>query len=520
MRIVPILFALLLPLPAFAHAQLRATEPAEGAMLPSAPDRVTLEFNEPVAPLVLRWITPGGTVADLDGSVVNTTVTVASPDDLAEGTHLLTWRVMSVDGHPVGGTLTFHVVAPSTAPAKTAPAATGVPGIVAAVRFALTVALVCAVGIAVFAALVARSPASGAALWASTGGALLTPLVGTALLGAQGLDMLGLAPSALVTAAPWRAALGTSIVTTVALSVAAALLASRAVRTAMPSSRVALATGGWLLASASFAASGHAAAAPPRGLAMSAIAVHVGAVIFWMGSLLPLLVVLRGTGSLALLRRFASLAVPTVAALILSGVTLVWLQADDLQTLLGSAYGALLGAKVALVAGLLTLAARNRLILTPALAGGDPATSPRLARAIRAEIVLGLAILALASAFRLTPPPRALTEPAPPLFAHLHADRAMADVRLTPGRVGPVDVSIALVTSDFGELVPREVEVIFAQPDAGIEPIRIGAERRDDGLWHAGPASLPLAGEWEVTLRLLVTDFDLVTLTGEVKLED
>src|SRR3546814_16410518 len=48
------------PSPAAAHAQLQATIPAAGSVLPQAPQEVRLTFSEPVAPLVLRWIAPDG----------------------------------------------------------------------------------------------------------------------------------------------------------------------------------------------------------------------------------------------------------------------------------------------------------------------------------------------------------------------------------------------------------------------------------------------------------------------------
>ena len=75
-------------------------------------------------------------------------------------------------------------------------------------------------------------------------------------------------------------------------------------------------------------------------------------------------------------------------------------------------------------------------------------------------------------------------------------------------------------TGDFAELVPQEVEVVLAQPDAGIEPIRLTALQGGDGLWHAGPVTLPVPGGWEVTLRLLVTEFERVTLTDTLTLPD
>ena len=473
MRLALILLCLaLLPLQALAHAQLRASEPSEKAVMAEAPATIILDFNEAIAPLVLRHIRPDGTATDLEGTAENARVTVVAPADLADGTHLLSWRVVSDDGHPVGGTLTFHVGAPSVTPPTPTELAAGAARLGAALRAMLTVVLVTAVGAAVFFAFVAPAQAGSALARIAVFAAGATIPVGGLLIGVQGLDMLSLA------------------------------------------------LGAWALASLSFAVSGHAAVAPPRVVALPAVTFHAAALIFWMGSLVPLFLALRRPEPDTVLRRFSLIAVPAVAVLILSGMTLTWLQAGSPAALLGSSYGIVLGVKLALVAVLLALAARNRLVLTTALAAGQASATPRLKRAIRAEIVLGLAILILASSFRLTPPPRALIEPAEPLYAHIHTAAAMADIRLTPGRAGLVEVMLGFQTGDFAELVPQEVEVVFAQPEAGIEPIRLTALQGGDGLWHAGPVTLPRPGDWDVTLRLLVTDFERVTLTDTLTLPD
>ncbi|MCB1345427.1 MAG: copper resistance protein CopC [Rhodobacter sp.] len=519
-RLLVALIFTLLPFQAGAHAQLRASAPPDGAVVAEAPTSVTLEFNEAIAPLVLRHIGPDGIATDLEGIAENATITVTPPADLADGTHLLSWRVVSDDGHPVGGTLTFHVGAPSATPPTPAELAAGAARFGAALRAVLTVSLVVAVGAAVFAAFVAPAQAGPALARIAVSAAGATIPVGGLLTGVQGLDMLSLAPAALLTMQPWQAGLSAPIALTVVLAAGAAFLAALALRTAGTSVRKGLALGAWGLASLSFAASGHAAVAPPRAVALPAVTLHAAALIFWMGSLVPLLLALRGPEPDTILRRFSSIAVPTVALLILSGMTLTWLQSGSPAALLGSSYGIVLGAKLALVAGLLALAARNRLVLTPALAAGQTTAAPRLSHAIRGEIVLGLAILVLASGFRLTPPPRALIEPAEPLYAHIHTAAAMADIRLTPGRAGPVEVMLGFQTGDFAELVPQEVEVVFAQPEAGIEPIRLTALQGGDGLWHAGPVTLPRPGDWDVTLRLLITDFERVTLTDTLTLTD
>ncbi len=521
MRLALILLCLaLLPLQALAHAQLRASEPSEKAVMAEAPATIILDFNEAIAPLVLRHIRPDGTATDLEGTAENARVTVVAPADLADGTHLLSWRVVSDDGHPVGGTLTFHVGAPSVTPPTPTELAAGAARLGAALRAMLTVVLVTAVGAAVFFAFVAPAQAGSALARIAVFAAGATIPVGGLLIGVQGLDMLSLAPGALLTMQPWQAGLSAPISLTVVLAAGAAVPAALSLRSGGTSVRKVLALGAWALASLSFAVSGHAAVAPPRVVALPAVTFHAAALIFWMGSLVPLFLALRRPEPDTVLRRFSLIAVPAVAVLILSGMTLTWLQAGSPAALLGSSYGIVLGVKLALVAVLLALAARNRLVLTTALAAGQASATPRLKRAIRAEIVLGLAILILASSFRLTPPPRALIEPAEPLYAHIHTAAAMADIRLTPGRAGLVEVMLGFQTGDFAELVPQEVEVVFAQPEAGIEPIRLTALQGGDGLWHAGPVTLPRPGDWDVTLRLLVTDFERVTLTDTLTLPD
>lgn len=103
---------------AFAHAQLQSTSPAAGAVLEALPAEVTLTFSEPVAALVLRWIAPDGREAKVAGRSAGQTLAVTPPEALDRGTHLLSWRVVSTDGHPVGGTFAFAIGAPSEAPSR------------------------------------------------------------------------------------------------------------------------------------------------------------------------------------------------------------------------------------------------------------------------------------------------------------------------------------------------------------------------------------------------------------------
>ncbi len=118
--------------PASAHAALVSSDPADGQRLAALPGSASLTFNEEISPPSYVVVTaPDGSRADQgEPAVAGSTVSV----DLAkgqEGTYALAFRVISADGHPVTGRLTFVVgdgpldsTGPSLAPT---PAGTSAP---------------------------------------------------------------------------------------------------------------------------------------------------------------------------------------------------------------------------------------------------------------------------------------------------------------------------------------------------------------------------------------------------------
>lgn len=118
---------------ASAHAGLVRSDPRDGASLVSAPDTVTLTFDEAIgSPAYVVVTTPDGTRADqgaaeLDGGTV--TQALHAPAAAAQsGRWTVAFRVVSVDGHPVSGELSFSVAGKrsgGTAAAATASAVAG-----------------------------------------------------------------------------------------------------------------------------------------------------------------------------------------------------------------------------------------------------------------------------------------------------------------------------------------------------------------------------------------------------------
>ena len=102
--------------PAAAHAHLTSADPAAGAALTVPPSQVRLTFDEPIAQAHLAVEGPDGARWD-DGAPTATDRTVTQhlhPLGPA-GTYAVNYRVVSLDGHPVQGTISFTLTTAASA---------------------------------------------------------------------------------------------------------------------------------------------------------------------------------------------------------------------------------------------------------------------------------------------------------------------------------------------------------------------------------------------------------------------
>lgn len=459
----------LLPQMAAAHAQLQGAEPPAQAVVEAAPPRVVLTFNEPVTVLSVVWTGPDGGTAPAPARTEGARVVIDPPAEAARGTHVVTWRVVSSDGHPVGGAHVFSIGA--TSAAMVAEDKAMAARIAAAGRAALTLALAFGVGGLAVGALL-RAPVPGRL----RPGALAVLPAAALMLAGQAAD-LDFDAGALLRS-PFALAAG--------LAVLALALAWRG-----GAGRAGLALGAGGL---SFAVAGHAGTA--AAWAAPVVAVHGATALAWGGALA---VLATPAGRAAGLGRFARLAPAMVAGLVASGAALALVQTDlparGWPAVAATPYGQVLAAKLGLAALILALAAANRWWWAPGALG----------RSIRVELMLMAVLLALTAGFRLTPPPRALAEAA--VLAHVHGRLAGGDLRILPGRPGENRVEIALHGADYGPITAEEVTVTLTHPALGLGPVGAPARQGDDGLWLATGLMLPAAGDWQLVVTVRTDSF-------------
>ncbi|MBK9475405.1 MAG: copper resistance protein CopC [Tetrasphaera sp.] len=107
---------------ASAHSALVSSTPADGATLASSPPVAQFVFNEKIQPnfLQVALTGPAGALTLVPPTAEGATVTQKLPE-LAAGTYRTAYRVVSADGHPISGTISFTVKAtPSPSPTVTA----------------------------------------------------------------------------------------------------------------------------------------------------------------------------------------------------------------------------------------------------------------------------------------------------------------------------------------------------------------------------------------------------------------
>ncbi|UFX41965.1 CopD family protein [Bradyrhizobium sp. 41S5] len=507
-----LLLVLCLATSAHAHAVLIAAEPADGSVVTEAPKTVVLRFNEAVAPTAVSLLDAAGRPRDVTIRAVDQSVMVTLPADLPQGTQVVSYRVVSQDGHPVAGSLLFSI---GVVTGSAAPSGDGVlHALIWLARLGLYLGLFAGVGGVFFAAWIGQGPAGERLIMWS----LAIGLIGAiASLGLQGVDLLNLPITGVLTWAAWASAAGTSLFPALLLAIVSMLIAAIGWRSPSFSAALIGTAVAMICVGLSLSVSGHAATASPQWLTRTALFIHGVGLAFWIGALAPLAVLAwqRKGSLLRVLARFSTLAVPVVALIALSGLALAVVQLESFGALIDTGYGNILLAKLALVSLLLTLAALNRLVFTPAIAREFHRTRP-LQRSIALEFVLMIAILGLVALWRFTPPPRVLaTSDDVPLAVHIHTDAAMFQVLIAPGKVGQNDFVLQLMNGDASPFAAKEATLTLSLPDRGIEPLERSAVVGPDGYWHVKKVPLPVPGRWHMQIDALVTDFRKVTLEDD-----
>lgn len=533
---------------AHAHAVLLETSPAEGAALPESPDEVILRFDEPVSPVKLRVLDETGQKVPLSGKITSRDreVRLSLTGPLPDGRYLVSYRVVSLDSHPVAASFTFAVGDVAEGGQEMADLAARVERDGSAAipaylnRFVRYLSILLAAGMAIFLCLFALPQAISRRVEAAVVTIATVAAASSVLMvGLGGAELTGVGLEELLSPQVWSTGADATLSTSAAVALIGLVLLIAGIRLAGETMRPTILIAGSVLALASFAFTGHAAQARPTWIMTPAVILHGAMAAFWIGGLWPLGLVVRHSSNEAsaeFLGGFSRRAVKAVGALIAAAVVLSVVQMAYDATLITTSYGLLLAAKIALVGGMLGLAVANKWRFVPALAKGRQGAARHLRFSIMAELLLAVVVVAVAAGLGTVPPPRSLagTVAQPDTSAANSAGSLMPDQRrvldgpdgttlmltVSPTRPGPNLIILDFSGREEAPFEPQEVTVEWSLPEAEVEPMRSVPIKNPSGTYQVDEAAMTIPGEWHLRIDALIDDFTKAIFRTTVTIGD
>lgn len=533
--------------PAFAHAEFLDASPNDGAVLETAPERASLRFNEPVQVVEgsFRLFPGDGAPVVLDARTVNTTVEITLPKNLSDDAYALSYRVVSADGHPVAGALTFQIgngqhTAPDATQEPNEPVVTdAIASIFTAAQYLGLLALA---GLLFFSHFIARDvrvtlPRIRRLTWIGYGVALgatllLIPVSGSRVTGNEFItfrpdagDLVVLPFNSWAAGVSWQTLASAALV--LVFGLVALIFDTRDRRAGRVSAFVMVCAG---LALSVPVLVGHSQTVQPVWVMIGADLGHLATGAFWFGGVLGLICtlmiprqkqaegkpVMGSRQMIPVLGLFSYYALVSVIVLAISGTVMGLLIVGSWSALFNSDYGRLLQLKLGMVLCVIALAAVNRFGILPKISQIPTAALQWvvLRRTLNGEAMILILVLAFTGFLANTSPndsenqqvTSAVSEE--PARTHLHAESQGLTVHgfLTPGEAGENTVTFRL-QYEGANVTPGEVRIEVRLPDEELGPFTSTPAIDPNTGDYTATLTLPVSGEWNIQVSARIDTF-------------
>ncbi len=497
LRIVFVAIACVLCAPATmasAHAVLDNSVPTSGATLEDSPLQIVLDFDESVESSLgyIKLFSSSGKRVQLpavkadasDASIVRVV-----PPTLAQDSYVAVYRVISADGHPVEGAITFRVGAGAVSnlasvietALQDSETSNAVKVAMALMRFISYIAISIVLA-GIFFLLGSDAPRKGLNRAVVLAGSVLG--LSTALLYLlHGMNASG---------GTWGQITNISVVKDVFATQVGESLFVRIVVSFLLVCVIArwgnfVAVFAFVILPFTYAFAGHAAVDSPAALTIALLALHVAAVGVWCGGLI-LLIFVKDIRTTSIVEWFSQRAAVLIAFAVATGVVQALLLMNGISNISKTSYGKALIAKVCVVGVMLICAAivRRRFYESGVT---------RLRAVLCAEVVVGLVVLSITSGM-VAASPRPTVSNAPFSTALVQGD-VIANVTISPPRVGESEMHV-IVSPPNGSLDPvLAIKARFSLASSKVPPIQ--AELNAVGPNHfVGKIQFVYPGEWKV----------------------
>jgi copper transport protein len=508
--LVAITAVIALQSPAGAHAEMLTSDPPNGQTLSSPPQKIIVRFSEAVSATKEAFHIYSSTGSEIEvgeafhpnGDPNALAVEPKSPSELADGSFIAMYRIISADSHAIHGAVNFQVG--SAAAAADAGmvqtlldgdrADTEVSVLQGTLRGLVLLTTVLALGaIAMMYALRDTHVARRFARWS-----LATLLAGTVLgVFSQGIYTNTMSIGHLFDADLARSTLDTDYGSGALVRFGAAVLALVALQTR----RFEVLLGVYaMIIAASFGIAGHASTGrlPVAGVLLDLA--HIAAGSAWFGGLAIVFVMAarKHPDIQHTLQRFSRIALICAAVILITGMLQTWRQLHTWDALTQTDHGRLIIAKTALFFVIVITAYFSRRAVR------SHNTSVR--RHMGVEIVFALAVVVVTTVLTGTSPGNA------PTPSNYERTSGIGDLRVTlhvePTRVGVQSVTVDIRDANGAPVDVPEVAMSLTLANEGLGPFAVMLDRASAGRYTSSTATVPRAGTWTARVVVRSTDID------------
>ncbi|KGL44726.1 hypothetical protein EP56_04020 [Listeriaceae bacterium FSL A5-0209] len=510
-----------------AHAYLQSSTPVDQSSLDESPKKVVLTFTE-----MIQNEYPSVIVRDSEGRRVENgkafinsendhVVEVGLQDGLPDDVYSAEWRVVSADGHPVSGVISFKVGETTqgfmASSASTASATSSWPSTI--VKIILYIGFSLAAGVLLFFLALYRGEVSPKlrqravrVLYVGLGllliGFLLfLPLQVQIYTGGNGWDFAAMGQLV------QRSGIGhlwlVQMVSLLMLMVSLFLIfqKSRIVKLWF-----------WLVPLALFmvllfakAMQGHAAGSPDKTIAIPMDFLHLVSASAWVGGIVVLFLLLpKQPEAKVAWNRFSPWAASFVGMIIVSGLLMSVMNLGSMAKLFTTEYGKVILVKVVLflVMGALGLIHYLYMRQTGKMMS---------AKTIIAEFGIGLVILGVAAFLTnvQTPPP------APPeaFSQKVATDSGFVSLKIAPAVVGDNTFLVVFTDQDGQVRTDFQKVTLTAVPSGNKKSTEFEAKKNAQNEYAASGLYLNATGRWEIKVHALSKDFSEIDKSFTIKIK-
>ncbi len=520
-------------IPASAHAVVESTNPYNGQELVESPEQITIRFSENVETRFgsLRLFNEEAQQVKLLGSLKAEGKTISQRiPDLKRGTYVVAWNVISGDTHPVRGSFTFSVNSAlnsditsnenlekilDTSSSRSVTVGLSVTRFFVFISLAVLIALIF---LRTF--LVTEIPRPLLKIFNVALSICVVFSLASLFVYVANAREYSLFSLSTMTDLTDEASSRFGIVAFIRIALCFAVYCIWKFR-----QKINRVVGGLLciFLASTLAFAGHASVGTYSSIALGLDVIHVLAASIWLGGLVSLPFFLSNNNGIEVAKKFSRVATVCVIAIATSGLFAWWRQIGSIDASKSTWFGQIVSVKSFLFIATIAIALFSRHFVRSLTKSDDP-HKKKLMRCIYAETILLIIVMAASSVLVGSIPGKSAL--AAPTTFHKSVSTGYIDITVSPAKVGPTDIHVYMLNkngtpfqvSDTGASLKKEVmTVTMSNRESGVTALPVAMKFQGLNHFVSVGANFPFTGEWIISIRVRVSEFDEIVTSAKIQ---